>query len=92
VVQIVRVDRLRVEGFVSADQYSPAEIDERPVLVEAVLAHGEKVQFQGKIVFVSPIDQPGGEYLVWAEVDNRQAGGHWLLRPGTTATMTIETK
>lgn len=92
VVQIVRVDRLRIEGFVNSAEFSPAEIDEHPVLVEAELARGRKVQFKGKIVFVSPLDQPGGDYLVWAEVPNRQENGHWLLRPGTTATMTIQLK
>jgi multidrug resistance efflux pump len=92
VVQIVRVDRLRIEGFVNAAEYSPSEIGNRPVVVEAELARGRKVQFNGKIVYVSPLDQPGGEYLVWAEVENRQENGNWLLRAGTTASMTIQLK
>jgi hypothetical protein len=31
----------------------------------------------------------GGEYRVWAEVANRRERGHWLLRPGLEARMTI---
>jgi macrolide-specific efflux system membrane fusion protein len=89
VVHIVRVDRLRIEGFVSAAEYSPSEIAHRPVKVTAKLSRGRTVEFDGKIVYVSPQDQPGGDFLVWAEVDNREENGHWLLRPGTTATMTI---
>ena len=50
------------------------------------------MRLDGKIVFVSPLVQPGGEYLVWAEVENKQENGHWLLRPGLTATMTIQLK
>ena len=92
VVHIVRIDRLRIEGFVNAAEYSPGDIVDRPVLVEAVLTRGRKVQFKGKIIFVSPQDQPGGEYLVWADVENRQENGLWLLRPGATATMTIQLK
>jgi macrolide-specific efflux system membrane fusion protein len=92
VVQIVRVDRLRVEGFVKASEFSPSEVANRPVVVETEIARGRKVKFPGKIVFVSPLDQPGGEYLVWAEVENRQENEYWLLRPGSTATMTIDVR
>lgn len=92
VVHIVRVDRLRIEGFVSAAEYSPAELAKRPVKVTAQLARGRTVEFDGQIVYVSPQNQPGGDFLVWAEVENREENGHWLLRPGTTATMTIDMK
>jgi macrolide-specific efflux system membrane fusion protein len=90
VVHIVRVDRLRIEGFVSAAEYSPSEIANRPVKVSAKLSRGRTVEFDGQIVYVSPQDQPGGDFLVWAEVENREENGHWLLRPGTTATMAIQ--
>lgn len=89
VVHIVRVDRLRIEGFVSAREYSPSQIANRSVKVIANLARGRTVEFDGQIVYVSPQDQPGGDFLVWAEVENREENGHWLLRPGTTATMEI---
>lgn len=92
VVHIVRIDRLRIEGFVNAADLNPSEVDGRSVTVDAELARGRKVRFTGKIVFVSPSVQAGGEYLVWAEVDNKQEDGHWLLRPGLTATMTIHLK
>ena len=47
--------------------------------------------FKGRIVFVSPLVEPGGDYRVWAEVENRQPQGsnQWLLRAGQQATMTI---
>lgn len=89
VVHVVYLDRLRVEGFVNAADFNPSEIAGRTVSVDAELARGEKVRLNGKIVFVNPLVQPGGDYLVWAEVDNKQANGHWLLRPGVNATMTI---
>jgi macrolide-specific efflux system membrane fusion protein len=92
VVQVVRVDRLRVEGFVKASEFSPSEVANRPVVVETEIARGRRVQFPGKIVFVSPADQPGGEYLVWADVENRQENEYWLLRPGSTVSMTIDVR
>jgi len=89
VLHLVRMDRLWIEGFLDAASYSPGEIDARPVNVRVVLAHGRQEVFQGKIVYVSPLVETGGEYRVRAEVFNRQENEHWLLRPGLTAEMDI---
>ncbi len=94
VMHIVQVDRLRIEGFLNAEKVSPGEVDGQPVTVAVQLAHGRAEEFEGKIVFVSLQVQAGGEYQVWAEVDNcpdRQSG-RWLLRPGLPAKMTIQLK
>jgi hypothetical protein len=80
---------IRIEGFVNESRYAPSEIDGRPVSVEITLSHGRQERFTGRIVFVSPLVQAGGDYRVWAEVDNRQEGQHWLLRSGQLADMTI---
>ena len=91
VVRVVRLDRLRIEGFVNKDHFSPAEVSGRPVKVSVGLARGRTETFEGQIVFVSPLVQAGGEYLVRAEVINRQEDGQWLLRPGLEADMQIAT-
>jgi multidrug efflux pump subunit AcrA (membrane-fusion protein) len=98
VAHVVRMDRLRIEGYLNSSKYSPHEIRDRRVIVSVALAdHPEPVQFTGKITFVSPIDDlaTGGtsQFKVRAEVDNRLVPGSttdWLLRPGFTATMTID--
>ncbi len=87
---VLRMDRLRVEGFLNKDEFGPEEVTDQPVMVQAELARGRKVQFPGKIVFVSPVVEAGGEYRVWAEVENRQENNLWLLRPGLQATMAIQ--
>jgi multidrug efflux pump subunit AcrA (membrane-fusion protein) len=92
VVKIVRVDRLRIEGFLNAADFDPPEIEGRAVTVDIELAHGRHVKFTGKVVFVSPLVGAGGEYRVFAEVANRQEAGQWVLRPGLFATMTIHLK
>ncbi|MEI7781642.1 MAG: hypothetical protein WCJ18_06930, partial [Planctomycetota bacterium] len=48
----------------------------------------------GRIVFTSPIVESGGDYRVFAEVENRQIEGtqQWLLRAGQTATLVIHSK
>jgi macrolide-specific efflux system membrane fusion protein len=96
VMHIVRLDRLQVEGYLKASQYAATDILDRKVVVSISLAHHpEPVQFAGQVVFVSPIVEASGEYRVLAEVDNRQAttgrNDDWLLNPGVTASMTIDT-
>ena len=83
------MDRLRVEGFISASEVNVSEIAGGSVAVDVQLARGRKERFNGKVVFVSPIVTSGGKYRVRAEVENRREQGHWLLRPGMNAAMTI---
>ena len=54
------------------------------------MAGGKSETFVGRVTFISPLVQPGGEYRFWAEVDNRRHGDAWLLRPGVEAEMVIE--
>jgi multidrug efflux pump subunit AcrA (membrane-fusion protein) len=89
VLQVIRIDRLRVEGFLNATEIGPEEVAGRPVAVDVQLAGGRTARFAGKVVFTSPLVQAGDKYRVRAEVENRSENGSPLLRPGMTATMTI---
>jgi multidrug resistance efflux pump len=89
VLQVIRIDRLRVEGFLNATEIGPEEVTGRLVNVEVQLAGGRTAQFTGKVVFTSPLVQAGDKYRVRAEVENRTENGAPLLKPGMTATMTI---
>lgn len=89
-LRIVRMDRLRIEGFMNAADFGPEEISNRPVTIEVQLARGRVETFRGKVVFVNPLIEANGEYKVWAEVMNRAENGQWLLRPGHSAEMTID--
>ena len=91
VMRLVRVDLLRVQGYLSAENHRPSDIQGRPVRVEITLAGGQKETFPGKVVFVNPLIQ-GGDFLVRAEVQNRREGQFWLLIPGSKAKMTIQLK
>jgi multidrug efflux pump subunit AcrA (membrane-fusion protein) len=92
VMRLVRVDLLRVEGFLNAKDFHASEIQGRPVQVAVTLAHGQRETFPGKIVFVKPLVQAGGEFLVRAEVQNRRQDESWILSPGMSAEMTIQLK
>jgi multidrug efflux pump subunit AcrA (membrane-fusion protein) len=93
VLRIVRMDRLRVEGFVSRD-VPPAQVDGADVQISVAVPGGGTEKLSGKISFVSPLVGANRDYRVWAEVDNLPGpdGYPWLLRPGTTAEMTIQLK
>ena len=92
--RVVRTDKLRVEGYVDSSKYEPSMVHNRPVTVSVMFADEREESFKGRIVFVSPLVEPGGDFRVWAEVENRQAKDsvEWLLRAGQTATMTIHSK
>ena len=96
VLRVVRMSRLRVQGFVEAAEFDPREIDGRQVMVRAKLAHDRVETFAGRIVSVG-LEKRGGSqskggsrYLVWAEVDNRIEDEHWLLLPGADVDLTID--
>jgi macrolide-specific efflux system membrane fusion protein len=92
VLRVIRMDRLRVETFVSAADVSPSDVIGKAVTVSVPLAHGRTETFTGRVVFVDPRVQAGGDFRLWAEVDNRREQGQWLLRPGLKAQMTIATE
>jgi macrolide-specific efflux system membrane fusion protein len=92
VFRVVRMDRLRVEGFLNGTEINPAEVARRPVTVEIDLAHGRRAQFPGEVVWVNPLMQAGNKFRIRAEVDNRLERNEPLLRPGMSARMVVHIK
>ena len=104
IIQVIHMERLRVEGFLRADQVAPTDVIGKSVSVEVVFTKtGSRTEsdsatnselfgpFKGKLEFVSNQVQVGGEYRVWTEVANRKTPeGRWVLRPGMVATMKID--
>ena len=86
VLRIVRLDRLRVEGFVDSRQVH-GNLRGATVRVQVTLAAETRVTLKGKLVFISPeVDPVNNQVRVWAEVDNPDL----TLRPGLSAEMVIE--
>jgi macrolide-specific efflux system membrane fusion protein len=92
VARLLRMDRLKVEGYLEVDKYNPGEVMNRNVTVKVTLAGGREVPFNGKIIFVDPEVENAHEYMIRAEVDNRKDkdSNEWLLRPGLPAKMEIQ--
>jgi len=86
VVRILRLDRLRAEGFLRA-QYLGRALEGRPVKLAVDLPGAPGAEFPGKIVFLDPeIDPVNAQVRIWAEVENEGL----RLRPGMRAKMTVE--
>ena len=85
VFRIVRMDRLRAEGFLHADQ-AAEDLVGRDIVLKTVLSGGKSVEFTGKLVFVSPEISPvNGQLRIWAEIENPDL----KLRPGLRGSMRI---
>lgn len=96
VLRVVRMNRLRVQGFVEAAKFNPSEIQGRRVTVVAKLAHDRIEVFHGHVAHVG-LEKHGGSqfstgsrYQIWAEVENRIEDGHWLLMQGADVELTID--
>lgn len=89
-LRIVQLDQLKVLGFVDSRDLHPSEVKNKNVSVEVILARGRRVQFTGRIDFVSTQIEDDDHYRVSATVVNREENGHWVLSPGMIAAMTID--
>lgn len=86
VVRIVRLDRLRAEGFLAVQLARP-DLVGRPVKLKVEGLKGGAKELAGKLVFVSPeVDPVNRQARVMAEVDNQGQ----LLPAGLRATMVIQ--
>ena len=86
ILRLLRLDRLRAEGLVSA-QAAGNDLNGRAVKLSVDVDGSGPKQFDGKIVFVSPeIDPVNGQVRVWAEIENPRL----QLRPGLHGSMVIE--
>jgi multidrug efflux pump subunit AcrA (membrane-fusion protein) len=92
ILRLVRRDVVRVEGKVDQRDFDPHELKNANVTVEVLLARGRTEKVAGRVVDVSPVLSYDGRFAVLAEVDNRQAGGNWVLMDGQKAKMTIHVK
>lgn len=86
VLKIVRLDRLRLEGFVNSKE-AKKFLPGTEVQVQFDVQNKAGKTFTGAIVFVHPDANPvDGQIRFWAEIENRNN----LLRPGLRGTLRVE--
>jgi macrolide-specific efflux system membrane fusion protein len=85
VFRILRLDRLRAEGFLHVRD-AGEDLVGRSVVLRTTLPGGTPAEFAGKLTFVSPEVSPvNGQMRVWAEIENPDL----KLRPGLRGSLTI---
>ncbi len=85
VARLVRIDRVRAEGFLPSDEVT-ADLLGSPVKLTIDLPGRPKSEFIGSLAFVSPEVNPvNGQVRIWAEIENRDL----LLRPGLQARLAV---
>lgn len=85
VVRVVRIDRLRAEGFLHVSQASQ-DLRGKSVTVSVEVPGSSPMTADGRVVFVSPdANAVNGQARVWVEVQNEDG----KLRPGLRATVHI---
>lgn len=86
VLRIVRLDKLKVEGFVDS-RLVRGSLRGNSVRVRVGSETEDAVTVKGRVVFVSPeIDPVNNQVRIWAEVDNPDL----TLSPGQSAEMLID--
>lgn len=92
VIQLTRMDRLRVEGRISQRRFHPSDIDRRRADVQVFLAGGEddrSVTISNVEIIASYVIEEDGSFRILAEFDNQKQGSKWLLNPGLSARIVL---
>ncbi len=93
IVELVQMDRVRVEGYIDALNYAGQVRKGAPVTVTIIVGGSttEPVtrQYQGQIEYVSTELDLNKRHRIWVSVPNERAGDDWLIKPGMAASMVI---
>lgn len=88
VVKVVRIDRLRAEGFIRNEE-AVIELIGSTATVTVEIPNREPINVEGEVTFVDPeVDPVNGQVRVWVDLENEGL----KLRPGLRASMTIQPK
>jgi len=91
VLKIVNMEVLKIEGYVNIKHFRQDELQNRTVIAEVDMGTKTPLNVPAKITFVSPIVEPGGEYRIKVEIQNRKNAqtGEWILKPGLSAELVL---
>lgn len=97
VMEIVRMNKVEVDGWVMSEEASPAEVFGKPVTIyvdrPGPSNKDKPYEVKGHITFASQVMQGSGsnrQFRVSTEIDNEQIDGFWVIQPGSEARMVID--
>jgi multidrug efflux pump subunit AcrA (membrane-fusion protein) len=86
VARIIRLDRLRVEGFLPASKGRLSLVG-HPATVYSTNEDGQPIEAPGEVVFVNPeIDPINSQVRIWIEIENNEL----KIRPGMAASVKVQ--
>lgn len=96
IVQLVQLDKLRVEGDIDALRY-PGQITRGTPVKVMIYANSRRTEtstsdavvVNAKIGFVSSEIDVNHRYRIWVEVENQQIGDEWVFKPGMEADIQV---
>ncbi|HIF33821.1 MAG TPA: HlyD family efflux transporter periplasmic adaptor subunit [Planctomycetaceae bacterium] len=98
VVNVVQMDRLRVDAFVKADDVAPYELIGKTAEITISLPNGRKEKVIGKVDYASQVEVSSKDFHIWIEFDNvrvplpestKDSAVYFLYRPGMAAKVEI---
>jgi multidrug resistance efflux pump len=96
IIQLIQLDKLRVEGDIDALQ-NPGQITRGTPAKVMIYANTKRsegesadaIRLDAKVGFVSSEIDLNHRYRIWVEIDNRQIGEDWVFKPGMEADIVV---
>ncbi|WP_442508305.1 efflux RND transporter periplasmic adaptor subunit [Novipirellula sp. SH528] len=91
IATLIQLDQLKVEGDIDALRYPGQVVKGTPVqvLVYREANNENPVAFDGQIDFVGSEIDLNNHYRVAVNIENKQLGGQWMVKPGMRAEIIV---
>mgnify|MGYP001203906626 CR=1 FL=1 len=98
VVNIVQMDRLRVEAFVNSEKAAPYELIGKIAHLTISLPNGKTAEVTGTVDYASQVEVSSQDFRIWIEFDNEEVvlptqpkdqAVYFLYNPGMAAKVEI---
>jgi len=96
IIQLVQLDKLRVEGDIDAlrnpgqiTRGTPAKVMIHANTRRSEGASADAITLDAKVGFVSSEIDLNHRYRIWVEIDNQQIGEDWVFKPGMEADIVV---
>lgn len=91
IVQLVQMDRLRAQAFVSAIDPEHMVMPGMPAVLEFDMGRDAKERINGTVGFVGNDVDASNRRRIWVEFANKRVGQDWLIKPGIRPEVWIDT-